>query len=133
MTEHELSDEERRTLWEQFVEVYAHSQESYDSSIRTLAAAGVGVAVSLAAALESLNTAGVWAIVLFLSSLGWNLGSYATAQLDMRTRIACLRDDRHEGLEGNRWTVATRVMNVAAGAALIAGGGLLALFVSSET
>jgi hypothetical protein len=55
----ELTPEERQTLWEQFVDVYAHSQESFDTSVRTLAAAGVATTVSLATALHHFDGSGV--------------------------------------------------------------------------
>ena len=128
-----LTPEDRRTLWEQFVEVYAHSQESYDSSIRGLAAGAVAVTVSLATALQALSTWGVAAVTAFLASLGLNLASYVTAQLDMRARLDSLRAGREDGTEGNRWTKATTGLNVIAGLTLIAGGVLLAIFVAKAS
>jgi hypothetical protein len=129
----ELSEEDRRIVWEQFVEVYAHSQEAYDSSIRTLASAGVGVTVSLGTALDVFPGRGIAAVSAFLGSLVFNLLSYTTAQLDMRARLDCLRERPYVGIEGNRWTKATKVLNCLAGAAFIAGGALLAAFVASAT
>jgi hypothetical protein len=126
-----LSEADRRIVWEQFVDVYAHSQESFDSSIRTLAAGGVAVTVSIAAAFEELGTAGLVAVFLFLISLSFNLGSHATEQLDMRARLDCLRERRADRIEGNGWTTTTTVLNVLAGAALVAGGVLLATFAAS--
>jgi hypothetical protein len=126
----ELSEEDRRTLWEQFVEVYAKSQESYDSSVRTLAAAGVGVTASLATALHILGPQGTAAIALFLASLACNVTSHVTAQLDMRVRLACLGKGLDEGYDSNRWTTSTWLLNIFAGVALTAGGVLLAIYVS---
>jgi hypothetical protein len=37
----ELTDDGRRILWEQYVDTYVDSQETYDSSVRTLAAGGL--------------------------------------------------------------------------------------------
>jgi hypothetical protein len=65
-----IEEQERRMLWEQFCDVRAKQQESYDSCIRTLAAAGAAVTASLGAALHGLSGWGVLAIVLFLVSLG---------------------------------------------------------------
>lgn len=124
-----MTPAERQTLWEQFVGVYSEAQKTYDSSVRTLAAAGAAITVSLATALEGLSGSGEFAVFLFLVSLGLNLLSYVTVQFDMNVRLACLREDRDEGMEGNRWTQATRWLNVLAGVALVAGGTFLAIFV----
>jgi hypothetical protein len=97
-----LREEDRRILWEQFVEVYAHSQKSYDDAVRALAAAGVALTVSLATALHHFATSGLVAVIFFLVSLGLNLASFGTAQADMKTRIACLRARKTDGIEGNR-------------------------------
>jgi hypothetical protein len=129
----QLTNEERRTIWEQFVEVYGHSQESYDSLIRALAAVAVAVTVSLATALQALSTWGVATVTAFLVSLGLNLGSYVTAQLDMRARLDSLRAGREDEIEGNRWTKATTCLNVIAGLTLIAGGVLLTIFVAKAS
>lgn len=129
----ELTNEDRRILWTQFVEVYAHSQETFDTSVRAMAAAGVGITVSLATAIKSFPGSGRAAVVLFLSSLVANLISYGTAQFDMKTRIACLRAEKTDGIEGNGWTVATTVLNVLAGACVIAAGVMLAIYVSRTT
>ena len=123
------SEEDRRVLWEQFVEVHGHQQEAYDSSIRTLAAAGVAVTASLGTALKEFNGYGVAALILLLCSLGLNLVSHWTSQRDMTTRLDSLR--AHGGtaaVEGNRWTKATHTLNFLAGLALLSGGGLLAAF-----
>jgi hypothetical protein len=129
----QLRDEDRRVLWEQFVEVYAESQESFDTSVRTLAAAGVAVTASLGTALGEFGRTGVAAAICFLVSLSFNIGSYATAQLDMRRRLWCLRNGKNDGVEGNWWTKGTTTLNMAAGGAFVAGGALLAAFVASAT
>jgi hypothetical protein len=127
-----LTPEQRQTLWEQFVEVYSDEQKAFDNSVRTLAAAGIGVTVTLATALKSMPAAGNCAAVCFVASLGLNLASHVTSQLDMRSRLACLRDGRDEGYERSRWTMATTLANIAAGLAFIAGSVLLAVFVSGS-
>jgi hypothetical protein len=125
-----LSEADRQTLREQFVEVHAEAQESYDSSVRNLAAGAVAVTVSLATALKGLDNSGLAAVSLFLLSLTASVGSFVTQQLDMKKRAA-IPHPVTEGLEGNRWTKWTTGLNVLAGVALISGGILLALFVSS--
>jgi hypothetical protein len=98
--------------------------------VRTLAAAGVAITASLATALHGLTGAGVAAVTLFAISLGANVTSHATAQMDMRKRIQCLRTGQHDGLESNGWTTKTHVLNATAGLTLIAGTILLARFVA---
>ena len=88
-----LSEDERRILWEQYVDTYVKAQETFDASVRTLAAPGVAVTVTLATALDHLDAAGKWAAGFFLVSLGYNLVSYATAQKDMRAAV-CGRSRR---------------------------------------
>ena len=132
MEESELSETDRRTLWEQFSEVHTKSQESYDSSVRTLAAGGIGVTASLATALHALAGTGIASMSLFLASLTFNFISHATAQLDMHARVASLRAHHLEGIEGNWWTRITGALNWAAGAGLVAAAVLLALFVASH-
>lgn len=127
-----LTEDERKVLWEQYVETYVHSQETFDSSVRTLAAAGVGVTVGLATAVDAIGVAGGIAVALFLASLGANLVSYATAQKDMRLRLAAVAESDRKGAEGNRWTKWTHACNWLAGVALLAGGIALAVFISSE-
>jgi hypothetical protein len=129
----QLSEEDRRIVWEQFVEVYAHAQETYDSSIRTLASAGIGVTVSIGTALHAFPGRGVAAVLTFIGSLISNLVSYGTAQLDMGARLECLRHRQYAGIEGNRWTTTTKVLNLIAGATFVAGAALLAAFVASAT
>jgi hypothetical protein len=128
----ELTEADRRTLWEQFVDTYAKSQESYDNSVRTLAAAGVGVTVSLATALNALSETGVTAIIFFLAGLAATVASHVTAQRDMQCRLRCLRKNELVGIEGNRWTTATTALNIAAGVALFGGGIFLTLYIASH-
>jgi hypothetical protein len=128
-----LREEDRRILWEQFVEVYAHSQKSYDDAVRALAAAGVALTVSLATALHHFATSGLVAVIFFLVSLGLNLASFGTAQADMKTRIAYLRARKTDGIEGNRWTTVTTALNGAAGAGVLTGSVLLAVYIAHAT
>lgn len=132
MAESALDEQQRQRLREQFVDVYGEQQTTFDTSIRTLAAAGVAVTASLAAALDAMTASGKWAFVAFLVSLGANVGSYVTAQLDMSARIRGLARDDLRGVESNGWTWTTRILNIGAGAGLVAGGILLAVFVSSN-
>jgi hypothetical protein len=113
--------------------VYSDSQKDYDGAVRTLAAAGLTVTVSIGTALKTLSGSGVASAIVFLTSLGLNFLSYATAQLDMKNRINALRLHRQEGIEGNYWTRVTTALNLLAGTALIVGGGLLAYFVATST
>jgi hypothetical protein len=130
----DLSEEDWRTLWEQFATVYAHSQETFDSSVRTLASAGLGVTVSIGTALHAFSGRAILAVIAFLLSLGLNLVSYGTAQLDMSSRLRTLRTSRrYQDAEQSRWTRVTTGLNIAAGAAFVTGGGFLAAFVNAAT
>ncbi|MGZ4302462.1 MAG: hypothetical protein ACXVR9_11915 [Gaiellaceae bacterium] len=128
-----LTEADRRALWDQFVTVYSDSQKSYDGAVRALAAAGLTVTVSIGTALKTFSGSGVASAVVFLTSLSLNFLSYATAQLDMKTRISDLHARREEGIEGNNWTRATTALNLLAGIALLVGGGLLSYFVATST
>lgn len=98
-----------------------------------MAAAGLTVTVSIGTALKTFSGWGVVSAIVFLMSLGLNFLSYATAQLDMKSRINDLRVRREEGIEGNNWTTVTTALNLVAGTALIVGGGFLAYFVATST
>jgi hypothetical protein len=130
----DLSEEDYRILWEQFTDVYSHSQQEYDSSIRPLASAGIAVVASIGTALKTFDLWAVASVAAFLASVGFNLVSYGTAQLDMRCRQgALLRTRRYESALRSKWTRVTTVLNLLAGAAFIAGGVLLAFFVAAAT
>jgi len=126
-----LTDEEQRGLRKQFGDAYVKAQETFDSSVRALAAGGVGVTVTLATALEDFPSAGVIAVLLFLLSLASNFVSFATAQRDVRLRIQAVWARDRRAVFGNAWATATLILNTTAGATLIAGGGFLAYFVAS--
>lgn len=129
----DLTAEERTKLWEQFVGVYAEAQRVFDSSIRTLAAAGIGITVSLTTALKvHLNGTGMAAVYLFVASLFCNIVSYATAQRDMTKRLETLAERRSDGVDGNGWTTFTTLLNVGQGFAVTAGGALLAWYIKSK-
>jgi len=132
MSANELDDEERAALWEQYATASTSAQETFDSSFRTLAAAGLAVTVSLATAIDDLNVSGDRAVVLFLGSLLANLLSYATLQIDLRRRLKAVEIGTREGSAGNRWTILTHILNAAAGITLIAAGVFLARFVGSS-
>jgi hypothetical protein len=127
-----LTPEQREKLWEQFVQEHGKAQEDFDSSLRTLAGAGLAVTVSLATALRTMPHTGLWAAGLFLGSLFLNLGSYVFVQLDMRARMGSLRKSptSYAGAERSKWTTWTWLMNVGAGVALLAGGVLLVIFIA---
>jgi hypothetical protein len=135
MTTHgELTPDQRERLWEQFVEEHAKAQEQFDSSVRTLAAAGLAVTVSLATALKTLSGTGLAAVGLFLVSLGLNILSYVFAQLDMGARLTALGTTHgYKGAERSRWTTVTWLVNVGAATALVGGGVLLVVFIASAT
>lgn len=129
----QLSDQDRQTLREQFVDAHAHAEESFDDSVRTLAAGGVGVTVSLATALHEFSGWTIGAVALFLISLASNLFSFETQRSDVDQRIRVLEGGGVDGIEGNRWTRVTRTLNLSAGVGLLAGGVVLAVFVGTST
>lgn len=130
----DLSEEDYRILWEQFTDVYSHSQQEYDSSIRPLASAGIGVVVAIGTALHTFNGWAAVSVGAFLASVGFNLLSYGTAQLDMRCRQgALLRTRRYESALRSRWTRYTTILNLLAGAAFVVGGVFVAVFVAKAT
>lgn len=122
----------REKLWEQFVSEHGKAQEDFDSSLRTLAGAGLAITVSLATALNGLPGTGLAAAATFLGSLLLNLGSYVFVQLDMNARREALKENpaTFEGAERSRWTTWTWLSNVGAGAALLAAGVLLVVFIA---
>ena len=132
-TEPIYTPEQLQTLWEQYVEVYADEQKSFDSTVRAFSGAGVAVTVSIATALKVFPTAAKLAVGLFLISLAANLVSFGSSQRDVKTRLDCIRDKKLGGLEGNRWTKTTSWLNILAGIAFIAGGAVLAVFVGWST
>jgi hypothetical protein len=126
-----MTEEERATLWKQYAQTHAKIQETFDASIRTLAAAGLAATVSIVTALKTISGSGKGAAIAFLVSLGANLVSYATAQVDMRSRLAQVRVGSWKGADMSVWTEATFGLNVLSCIALLAGGGLLAYFVTT--
>jgi len=128
-----MTDDERRALWRQYAQVHAKAQDTFDLSVRTLAAAGLAVTVALATALKELSGWGVAAVVAFLLTLGFNLLSYTTAQLDIRRRLEHVKVGDARGREETSWTTCTFVLNVFAGVALIVAGALLAWSVGASS
>jgi hypothetical protein len=125
-----LTPEQREKLWEQFVAEHGNAEEAYDSSLRTLAGAGLGITVSLAVALKELPGSGFAAAVFFLVALLLNFGSYVFVRRDMRARMDALRRrPTYKAAEKSRWTAWTSRMNAAAGLALLVGGALLLAFI----
>ncbi len=101
--------------------------------MRTLAAAGVAVTVSLGTALKAFDGSAIAAACLFLGGLGANLVSYQTAQKDMEARLNSLAAREDGGALESRWTPWTRWFNYAAGVALFLGGVFLAIFIAKAT
>jgi hypothetical protein len=134
MTEQaKLSVEDRAALWRQYAQVHAKVQDTFDSSIRTLAAAGVGVTVTIAtAAVDRFDWWGVAAVAAFLVSLTLYLASYVTAQRDMRARLELVRVSDLRGFDETTWTTWTFRCNVGAGVCLLLGGVLLMFFVAAS-
>jgi hypothetical protein len=126
-----LSTEDRDALWRQYADVHAKAQDTFDASVRTLAAGGVAVTVTIASAV--VDTFDNWArlaVAAFLVALAANVSSYATAQKDMRTRLELVAASDPRGRDETAWTTRTYRLNVLAGVALVAGGALLAIFVA---
>jgi hypothetical protein len=130
-----LTREQREKLWEQLVAEHGKAQEAYDSSLRALAGAGLGVTVSLGVALKELPATGIWAAGVFLFALFVNLASYVFVQVDMGKRMAALSEDpyEYEGAKPGRWTTWTWGANVLGGLGLLAGGVLLIRFIAEST
>jgi hypothetical protein len=70
----------------------------FDASVRTLAAAGIAVTVTLATALKTIDRLGTAAVVAFVISLGANLVSYATWQMDLRRRLGFVKASDARGV-----------------------------------
>ena len=127
------SDDQRQVVFEQLVDAYAKTQDSYDTTIRSLAAGGVAITVSIGTALHAFGMSGAVAVSLFLGSLGLNLGSFATVQRDIKCRLGHLTAKRDAEAQDNAWRKLTTVLNIASGTLLLAGGIALAILVSSST
>jgi hypothetical protein len=129
-----LTTDERAALWSQYARVHGAVQDTFDSTVRALAAGGIAVTVTLAtAAVDDFNGWGVLAVLAFLGALGCHVGSFVTAQRDMRARLALVRVSDLRAFDETSWTRRTFELNVGAGLLLILGGLLLALFVWSVT
>lgn len=116
-----LTDDEVARLWPEFNEAHSESQRTFDTSVRTLAAAGIAVSATLAGAFGALGWSGDIAVCAFVTSLLLNLSSYGSAQIDMIRRLeAVVRRDR-PGTFGSRWTPVTTALNTGSGIALFVG------------
>lgn len=127
-----LLEEDQRILLVQFVDAVDHAEDSYDDSIRTLAAAGVAVTASLATARHGFSGGGLPAMVALLVSLGLTVASHQATRTDILHRIACLNDQTYDPATYGWRTRVTAGMNALAGIALIVGGVCLAFFASSS-
>ncbi len=129
-----MSEDDYRALWDQFAEVHSAAQKEYDSSIRTLASAGLGVTASIGTALHLFSGRAIAAVIAYLVSVACNVASHVTAQWDMNCRhAALLKTQRYESALSSKWTRRTTFLNLAAGVAFIIGGVFLALFVAAAT
>jgi len=126
-----LSDKEVAELWTQFTEAYDDAQRSYDTSVRALAAGGIAVSATLAAAFDGLGAWGTWAVWLFGASLLLNTFSYWTAQRDVMKRLSDLGERKRAPEYGNWLTTFTTALNIAAGLALVIAGGCLAAYATT--
>jgi hypothetical protein len=128
-----LSPEDRAALWRQYAQVHAQVQDTFDSSVRTLAAGGVAVTVTIAtAAVDRFDWWGAAAVAAFLFSLGTYVASFVTAQKDMRARLKLVRVSDIRGFDETCWTTWTFRLNVGAGGFLVIGGFLLLFFVAAS-
>jgi hypothetical protein len=127
-----LDPEDQKTLLVQFVDAVDHAEDSYDESIRTLAAAGVAVTASLATARHGFSGGGLPAMVALLVSLALTVGSHQATRSDLMHRIACLNAETYDPAIYGVRTRVTAVMNALAGIALLVGGICLAFFASSS-
>jgi hypothetical protein len=124
-----LSAEEADHLWDQWADAYGTAQASYDDSVRNLAAGGIAVSATLAAAFEAIGWTIAVAVTLFVLALFFNLISHGAAQLDIGHRLDATRRLERPGALGNRWTSVTTTLNVLAGVTVLGGGIALAVFV----
>ncbi len=128
-----LTAEEADALWDQYSDAFGVAQESYDSSIRTISAAGVAVTATMAAAFDAATRTVALAVVCFLTALVLNLLSYGSEQRDIGSRMRAVRRLDRGGAYGNGWVTTTVTLNVLAGVAILAGGICLAVFVFQST
>lgn len=128
-----LTDEEQQSVVDQFEAFRSRSQQAYDESVRTIAAAGVAVTASLTAAFEEAGWSGTLAVSFSVASLFANLLSFQTAQADAGKSIqrAWKRDRR--GVHESRWRWWTGFFNWAAFFLLLGAGVCLIVFVSSAS
>lgn len=133
-----LTDEDRKTplkpeeadrLWDQWADAFGTAQTSYDDSVRNLAAGGIAVSATLAAAFKDIGWTIAVAVTFLVVALFFNMLSHGTAQLDIAQRLHATRRLEKAGSLGNCWTTVTTVLNVLAGVTVLGGGIALAVFV----
>jgi hypothetical protein len=111
---------------------HAKSQDDYDQAIRLIASGAVAVSTGLVAALGAGWSGGL-AIGFAIAALTANLLSHATAQADTGRRLDHAWAGNRAGIHGGRWKTATTVLNVLAGACVVASGVALRVFVTTHT
>ena len=111
-------------------------QGAFDRAVLKLAAAGLALTVTLTAALASnhRHLTNRWSLVLAWAFLAGSIASvlisFITSQIEAQRRIDAVDDDDYERAAETRSTRLTRRLNYFSGAALIAGGVFLAVFIT---
>ena len=98
------------------------AQTSYDDSVRNLAAGGIAVSATLAAAFKDIGWTIAVAVTFLAVALFFNMLSHGTAQLDIAQRLHATRQLERAGSLGNCWTTVTTVLNVLAGVTVLGAG-----------
>ncbi len=111
-------------------------QQAYDQTVLKLAAAGLGLTVTLATALIAADEPirhrfPLLLAWLFLSgSLGSVLVSFISSQIESIKRIALIDKKKYKEASAPQLTRLTSWLNYCSGGLLIAGGLCLALFIT---
>ncbi|MGD0165889.1 MAG: hypothetical protein ABSC51_01170 [Gaiellaceae bacterium] len=111
-------------------------QQAYDQAVLKLAAAGLGLTVTLATALESADRHVQERLPLILAwaflaaSIASVLFSFVSSQIESIRRIGLIDAEEYEKVSATRSTKLTRWFNYGSGGLLVAGGFCLALFVT---
>lgn len=111
-------------------------QQAYDQAVLTFATAGLGLTVTLAAALISAGKDVEQPLPLILAwaflaaSIAIVLFSFVSSQIESIKRIGFIDDAEYEKVSSTRSTKLTRWCNYGSGGLLVAGGVCLALFIT---
>jgi hypothetical protein len=105
-------------------------QNVYDEAVLKLAAAGLGLTVTLARVKSGEDRRPLLAAaVLLAASLGAVLASFITSQVESRKRIVLINEQKLAEASGRQATWMTWLLNYASGALLALAGVALAIFV----